>query len=99
MQWDSSFFDIRDQFICTCRPSHDDIEPLRTILYDAEHLLVMGASEVWLIHFDVRSLAFGKGADTVQTAGTLFEHARVPIQIVVNDMPALQVKVNSLSHD
>ena len=41
----------------------------------------------------------GLTAETINAAGTLLDRAWIPIEIVVNHMPAEPVQVDALSHD
>jgi hypothetical protein len=79
--------------------SHDDAEPALAVLDYPEHLLVMGAGEVGLVDDDgqVHSLCFG--ANPVDPAGSLFERARVPVEVVVDHVTTLLVQVDALGHD
>src|SRR5262249_49506996 len=88
-----------------CRPfieadslAHDNAEPALTILHDPKLLLVLRTFDVGLEHDDrlIRLLALA--AQPIESSCSLFEHARVPGKIVMNDVSTFQMEVNPFTH-
>ena len=79
--------------------SHDDLKPSLAVLDDAEHLLVGAPCEEGLVDVDWTARLFGLTADAVDAAGTLLEDAGVPIEVVVDDVPAESMEVHALAQD
>jgi len=87
------FFSVGQVVISPRGLSHGDVGRLRANLDDAEHLLIARDREVGFAGLDVLALAFDGCADAIPSTGRLFEHARVPVNVVVDDEPACLMKV------
>jgi hypothetical protein len=67
--------------------AHDDTEPALPIGHYLKLPLVSCASQIWEIYND-RPAAFGLTSQPIYTAGSLFDFARVPVKIVMDNMAA-----------
>jgi hypothetical protein len=74
--------------------AHDDLEPALAVADDSEHL-VLRARDVGPEDVDGLAHALGLGADAVDAAGALLDGAGVPAQVVVDDVAAVEVQVDS----
>ena len=76
--------------------AHDDAEPALAVRDNPIHLLVLRCTEEGQVDMDGLATMLGLGADTIHPSGALFQGAGVPAEVVVDDMPAVQVEVNAL---
>src|SRR4051812_43564061 len=74
--------------------AHDDVEPTLAIVHDPEHLLVLCAFDEWLVDHHGQLGPLALTADPIETASALLDRARIPVQVVMNDMPAREVEVH-----
>jgi hypothetical protein len=83
--------------------AHRDLEDVGATVDDAEAVLVVGAGDVRdgdveravSVPFPVASEPLGLAADAVYATGALFEGGRVPRQVVMNDVTAFAVQVET----
>lgn len=78
--------------------AHNDAEPALAVRDNPIHLLVLRCTEEGQVDMDGLATMLGLGADTIHPSGALFQGAGVPAEVVVDDMPAVQVEVNALGH-
>ncbi len=77
--------------------AHHYLKPALTVQDDPAHLLILRCGDIRQPDLDRPAAAFGFGADPVDPPRALLESARIPAQIVVDDVPAVQVQVDAFS--
>ena len=85
--------------------SQRDVEDLSATVHDAEPVLVVGACDVGnrdikeAIPVALSAGPFGLAPDAIDTAGPLLDGRRVPWEVVVDDVAAFAVEVDTLLAD
>ena len=78
--------------------AHHDTEPPFPIGHHPKLPLVGRTGQVWEIHND-RLESLGLASQSVDATGSLLDCAGIPCEIVMNDMAAESLKIDSLPHD
>src|SRR5260370_11917171 len=77
--------------------AHDDAEPLFPVGHHVELSFISGARYVRQVNVD-RMLQFSLAAKAVNAARPLFDFAGVPIQIMVNNVAAVTLQIDTFTH-
>jgi hypothetical protein len=79
--------------------AHDDLKPPRAIGDDAVHLFVSRALEVRQEDMNALAIRFGSAPKSIDAACSLLERARVPAEVMMDDMATVEVEVEAFGHD
>ncbi len=79
--------------------SHHDVEPSLAVLHDSELLLVLRSFQERLVDDDRKTRDLGLASKPIEPSCPLLEHARVPVEVVVNRVAALVMEIDALAHD